>query len=68
DLVLDPFAGSGTTGTVARAYGRRSIGIEQSEQTAASAWQRITEVGMCRKGVALGQSSAIFGKRAGKKS
>lgn len=68
DLVLDPFAGSGTTGTVARAYGRRSIGIEQSEQTAASAWQRITEVGMCRKGAALGQSSAIFGKRAGKKS
>lgn len=68
DLVLDPFAGSGTTGTVARAYGRRSVGIEQSEQTAESAWQRITDVGMCRKGEALGQSTAIFSKRARKKT
>jgi len=68
DLVLDPFAGSGTTGTVARAYGRRSIGIEQSEKTAASAWERITETGMCRQGAALGQSSAIFSKRGGLKS
>jgi site-specific DNA-methyltransferase (adenine-specific) len=68
DLVLDPFAGSGTTGTVARAYDRRSIGIEQSEQTATSAWQRMTEAGMCRKGEAIGQSTAIFSKRSGKKT
>jgi site-specific DNA-methyltransferase (adenine-specific) len=68
DLVLDPFAGSGTTGTVARAYGRRSIGIEQSEKIAASGWERITESGMCRPGAALGQSTAIFSKRGGKTS
>jgi site-specific DNA-methyltransferase (adenine-specific) len=63
DLVLDPFAGSGTTPTVARAYGRRSIGIEFSEQNAASAWERITRIGMVRKGQASGQSNAIFAPR-----
>jgi DNA modification methylase len=68
DLVLDPFAGSGTTGTVARAYDRRSSGIEQSVQTATSAWQRMTEAGMCRKGEALGQSTAIFSKRSREKT
>lgn len=63
DLVLDPFAGSGTTPTVARALGRRGIGIEHSRKNAESAWQRITEVGMIREGAARGQSSAIFAKR-----
>jgi DNA modification methylase len=63
DLVLDPFLGSGTTLTVARAHGRRSIGIEYSPETASSAWQRVTEVGMLRKDVALGQSTAIFERR-----
>ena len=43
DLVLDPFAGSGTTGTVARALGRRSIGIEISPEYAKSAFERIKE-------------------------
>ncbi|MDP7029647.1 MAG: site-specific DNA-methyltransferase [Phycisphaerales bacterium] len=64
DLVLDPFAGSGTTGTVARAHQRRSIGIEQSEVTAKSAWERIAEIGMKRKGGSAGQSSAIFSRRS----
>jgi DNA modification methylase len=41
DLVLDPFLGSGTTCTVARALGRRSIGIEYAAANAESAFNRI---------------------------
>jgi len=63
DLVLDPFLGSGTTSTVARAYNRRSIGIEYSKLSAENAWDRIARVGMIRKGEALGQSTAIFKNR-----
>lgn len=43
DLVLDPFLGSGTTTTVARELGRRSIGIEFSLANARSAFERIKE-------------------------
>ncbi|MCP3905025.1 MAG: site-specific DNA-methyltransferase [Planctomycetes bacterium] len=63
DLVLDPFLGSGTTSTVARAWDRRSIGVEYAPANAASAWERVTEIGMIRKGSSAGRSSAIFGKR-----
>jgi len=63
DLVLDPFAGSGTTSTVAKEHGRRSICIEHSESNAQSAWDRITNVGMIRKNCSAGQSSAIFQRR-----
>ncbi len=68
DLVLDPFLGSGTTGTVARALGRRSIGIEVSVANAESAWERIEKVGMIRTGDAAGRSSAIVGPRKRRKS
>jgi len=67
DLVLDPFLGSGTTSTVARAWNRRSIGVEYGEANAKSAWDRITKVGMVRKGEALGQSSPIFKDRKQRK-
>jgi DNA modification methylase len=63
DLVLDPFLGSGTTSTVARAWDRRSIGVEFGAANAKSAWERITKVGMVRKGAGVGRSSAIFGPR-----
>jgi site-specific DNA-methyltransferase (adenine-specific) len=63
DLVLDPFAGSGTTNTVSCAHHRKSIGIEHSEVNALSAWERITKIGMLRKNCSVGQSSAIFEKR-----
>ena len=63
DLVLDPFLGSGTTGTVARALGRRSIGVEYSDVHAESAWDRIVNIGMVRQGAAAGRSNAIFQPR-----
>ena len=63
DLVLDPFAGSGTTSTVARAHNRRSVCIEHSRTNATSAWERITKIAMVRKNCSTGQSSAIFQSR-----
>jgi DNA modification methylase len=67
-LVLDPFCGSGTTSTVARALGRRSITIEYSKVNAKSAWERITKVGMVKREDNGPQSSAIFKKRGTRKA
>jgi len=44
DLVLDPFAGTGTTGAVARRLGRRFIGIERDSGYARLAEARIAAV------------------------
>ncbi|GIU67334.1 site-specific DNA-methyltransferase [Candidatus Phycosocius spiralis] len=44
DLVLDPFFGSGTTGAVAKALGRRWIGMERDKGYATAAEQRIANV------------------------
>ena len=41
-LVLDPFAGSGTTGIACKLQGRRFVGIEQLEEYAELAKQRIS--------------------------
>lgn len=41
--VLDPFAGSGTTAIVARAYGRRSVLIELNEEYAELAAARLSQ-------------------------
>jgi DNA modification methylase len=46
-LILDPFAGSGTTLQVARHYGRDSVGIELSEAYAAMALERIGKMPRC---------------------
>lgn len=64
DLVLDPFLGSGTTGVVARALGRRFIGIEYSPENAASALDRIRRGPVRELGQARGMSTAIFPARA----
>jgi site-specific DNA-methyltransferase (adenine-specific) len=58
-LVLDPFLGSGTTCTVARALRRRSIGIEYSSQSAASAFERI-QAGAVRLGSATLQTNSFM--------
>jgi modification methylase len=44
DLVLDPFAGTGTTGAVAKRLGRRFIGIEREPRYGALAEARIAAV------------------------
>jgi modification methylase len=44
DLVLDPFAGTGTTGAVARRLGRRFIGVERDAGYAKAAEKRIAAV------------------------
>lgn len=41
-LVLDPFAGSGTTGIACAAEGMRFIGIERDDETAAGAQRRLS--------------------------
>jgi DNA modification methylase len=44
DLVLDPFAGAGTTGVVAAQHGRSFIGIELKPEYATMARERIAGV------------------------
>ncbi len=44
DLVLDPFAGTGTTGAVAKRLRRRFVGIEREATYASAAQQRIAAV------------------------
>jgi modification methylase len=44
DVVLDPFFGSGTTGAVARKFGRSFIGLERDETYARAARARISAI------------------------
>jgi site-specific DNA-methyltransferase (adenine-specific) len=62
-LVLDPFLGSGTTCTVARALQRKSIGIEYSRRNAESAFQRI-QAGPVRLAPAEPSTNSFMAHRA----
>lgn len=42
-IVLDPFMGAGTTGIVAKKFGRRWVGIELNEEYVEMAYDRISE-------------------------
>ena len=63
DLVMDPFLGSGTTGVIAHALGRRFIGIEFSKANAKSSFERIKAGPVREMGAMKGASTAIFGAR-----
>lgn len=47
DIVLDPFFGTGTTGAVAKKYGRNFIGIEREEKYIEGANKRINTQEIC---------------------
>jgi site-specific DNA-methyltransferase (adenine-specific) len=66
DLVLDPFLGSGTTGVMAHALGRRFIGVEYSTDNAKRAAARIERGPIPREGGP--RSTAIFGSRRGRRA
>ena len=58
-IILDPFLGSGTTCTVARALKRQSIGIEFSKTNAASAFERI-QAGAIRLGSTASETNSFM--------
>jgi DNA modification methylase len=64
ELVLDPFAGSGTTGVAAIRLGRRCILIEKSEQYAAVARERMEaeSQGITLRAARAGQLSLLGGQ------
>jgi DNA modification methylase len=64
DLVLDPFLGSGTTGVMALAMGRRFIGTEFSRANANRAVERMKAGPVRPLGTQMGVSTAIAAKRS----
>lgn len=63
DLVLDPFLGSGTTGVIAHALGRRFLGTEFSPSNAKTACERIVRGPVRTFDEARGVSTAIYAQR-----
>ncbi len=51
-LVLDPFAGAGTTLLAARRHGRRAIGVELSAKSCAVAAERLQQLSLLAEGAA----------------
>ncbi len=54
DIVLDPFFGTGTTGAVAKRFGRHFIGIEQNESYVKIAKSRIRQVNVIQNDLSKG--------------
>ncbi len=61
DVVLDPFAGSGTTAVVAKKLGRQFVAIEQEEEYCLFALQRLVNAG-CDASI-QGFSDSVFWER-----
>lgn len=54
DIVLDPFFGTGTSGAVAKKFGRHFIGIEQNESYIKSAKRRISQINVVQNDISNG--------------
>lgn len=63
DAVMDPFLGSGTTGVVARAMGRRFVGVDFAKLNAEHAFDRIKAGPVRSLDHLKGQSTAIHPQR-----
>lgn len=55
DVILDPFFGTGTTGAVAKKFGRHYIGIEQNQAYIDVAKKRISQVNTVQNDISLGK-------------
>lgn len=55
DLVLDPFFGTGTTGAIAKKFGRHFLGIEQNENYINAANSRISKIKVEQNDLSLGK-------------
>lgn len=54
DIVLDPFFGTGTSGAVAKKFGRHFIGIEQNETYIKNAKNRISQISVVQNDISSG--------------